>query len=231
MSRKSCHSARNYEIVAAYIAGGASASFASVGSLYGLSGERVRQIVGQYEAATGLKVPRARAGRVRSTAPPVRASIAQRLLRHASLVVQTCCWEWNGQVDRAGRPSFSAGSERYAHRLAFKLWCGPIPPRFHVVPACGTRACISPLHLVALAPSAALRLTRRWDRVADAPRSVSRTKQTHCRRGHEFTPENTEWNHSTKRDRAGLVVAVRTRLCRICARVRRRRFRQRRAAR
>lgn len=220
--------ARDANLVAAYIDGGSTASFAAVGRRYGVSGERARQLVVEYERVTGRKVPRASERRVPPARPP-RPSLAQRLLQHASHNAASGCWQWIGSVGGAGHPLFSGGGENYAHRLSYKLWREAIPVRFRVVPSCGLRTCINPFHLLALPPAEALRFTARWDESQGAFRPRMRKPQTHCRRGHELTPANTEWNHSTKRGKDGTEVPVRTRLCRICAQARRRRYRQSRA--
>lgn len=207
-------------------------SFASVGRRYGISGERARQYVVEYERVTGEKVPRAHERRPPPEVRPPRPSVAQRLLLAVRHVPEYGCWEWTGRTSARGHPLFTGEGESYANRLAYKLWCGPVPPGFHVVPACARRACISPFHLLALPPGAALRFTQRWDQARNAPKPAARQPWTHCRQGHELTPENTEWNHSTRRrgpDRC--LVAVTTRLCRICARARRRRYQQSRAMR
>jgi hypothetical protein len=218
--------ARRANVVAAYIDAGDGVSFAAVGRRFGISGERVRQYVVEYERDTGEKVPRLHVRRTAPQARPPRPSAAQRLLRHVRFVATCECWEWTGRTSAGGHPLLSAEGESYANRLAYKLWCGPVPSGFHVVPSCARQACVSPFHLVALSPGAALRFTKRWDQARDALRPRTRQPWTHCRRGHELTPENIEWNHSSKRDGDGRLVAVTTRLCRICARARRLRYEQ-----
>jgi len=222
---------RRANVVAAYLDAGEGVTFASVGRRFGMSGERVRQYVVDFERDTGTKVPRAHERRTPPQVRQPRPSAAQRLLLHVRYAADCECWDWIGPMSVGGHPLVSAEGESYANRLAYKLWCGPVPPGFHVVPSCARHGCISPFHLLALSPRAALRFTRRWDQARDAPRPTVRQPQTHCRRGHELTPENTEWNHSTKRDRHGCLVAVTTRLCRTCARARRRRYEQSRARR
>lgn len=226
MSSNSRDLARRADVVAAYINGGEAVSFASVGRRYGISGERARQYLVEYERVTGEKVPRAHERRASRKARPPRPSVAQRLLLQVRRVPECDCWDWIGPTSAGGHPLFSGEGEHYANRLAYKLWCGPVPTGFHVVPSCARRACISPFHLLALSPGAALRFTRRWDQERDAPKPTGPQPRTHCRRGHELTPENTEWNHSSKRGPDGCPLAVRTRLCRICAQARRRRFRK-----
>lgn len=59
------------------------------------------------------------------------------------------CWLWSGQmlVVGYGAASFE-GRMQYAHRLAWTLWRGPIPPDTpHVCHHCDTPLCIRPDHL------------------------------------------------------------------------------------
>ena len=51
----------------------------------------------------------------------------------------------------------------------------------------------------------------------------SRTSRTHCLRGHEFTPDNTQWVNVPAAG-PGNGRAARSRLCRICSRARARRY-------
>jgi hypothetical protein len=219
---------RDANIVAAYIDGDAGVTYSTVGRPHGLSRERVRQLIARYEELTGVKVPRGHERRAPRSAAAPRPSLPQRLLRHVRLVPGCGCWDWTGAISPTGHPLLG---KTYARRVAYELWCGPIPLGFHVVPSCARRACINPFHSLALSPGAALRFTPRWDPVKDALKTLVRAPRTHCRRGHELTPENTEWNHSTSRGLDGRSTAVKTRLCRICAQARRERYRQSQAMR
>lgn len=216
---------RDARVVAAYAGGGVDTTFRSVGDKLGLSGERVRQIVERWEEETGQRIPRAperrRAARreaeleeARKRIPP--PTLAQRLLAHVRADLATACWEWTGPFSGPNGHRFArfeALDEQFAHRVSFRLWCGPIPPGHVVLQACGGRFCINPFHLFSVKRGEAARL---WRRGQGAP------PLTHCKRGHPLTPDNVVRNTASA-IRGGIRVTTRTRLCRICARDRSRR--------
>lgn len=229
-SHRSSEGSRNFRdtdreavVVAAYAKGGLDATFRSVGKQLGLSAERVRQIVERWERETGQRIPRApeRRRAARRAAAEARRRIgpptlAQRLLVRVRADPTTGCWEWPGPFTAPNGhafPRFEALGEQFAHRVSFRLWCGPIPPGHVILQACGGRFCLNPFHLFTVSRGAAARL---WGRGRGAP------PQERCKRGHALTEDNVVWNtSSTLRD--GERVTVRTRLCRICARDRARR--------
>ena len=58
------------------------------------------------------------------------------------------CWVWTGMRNRAGYGVTSVGEEKHlAHRLAYLLVCGPIPPGMFVRHTCRHRCCVRPDHL------------------------------------------------------------------------------------
>jgi hypothetical protein len=214
---------RKDQIVAAFADGGVDTTFTSVGEVWGISRERVRQLVVEWEARTGKRIPRTperrRAARLaqeearKKLRPP---TVAQRLAKHVRPVPGTDCWEWIGALMYPGGrpyPQFKALGEQFGHRVAYRLWRGPIPPDHVVLQACHGAHCINPFHLFAIDRAGAL---RSWRRDVDVP------PQTHCKRGHELTPENVLGN-TTSYMRDGVRISKRTRLCRICAKERQRR--------
>lgn len=90
------------------------------------------------------------------------------------------CWIWRaGSVTPRGYAMFggpgdiSMGAHRWAHIAAI----GPIPAGYEVDHLCSVPLCINPAHLEAV--TGAENMRRRSER------------QTHCRNGHERTPDNT----------------------------------------
>lgn len=184
-----------------------------IGDSFGVSREAVRIVVRRWEQESGetiLPAPQRRrrakdAARARIKPP----TVAQRLLKKARLVPETGCWEWLGRMQSSNGgsyPSFSALGQQFAHRVAFELWRGPIPKGHVLVRQCAMERCINPFHREETSNSAAM--AARVRPKVEPP--------THCKRGHEFTPENTTWNTVTVL-RDGQRVRTRHRLCRICA--------------
>jgi hypothetical protein len=89
----------------------------------------------------------------------------------------------------------------YAHRYAYELLVGPIPPGTELDHLCRVRHCVNPAHLEAVAHRDNL---LRGDTIPGR-----NARKTECPRGHLFEAEN------TYRDTLG------RRKCRECARLRR----------
>lgn len=125
------------------------------------------------------------------------------------------CMRWLAAKQPNGYGSFGAGGNRgvRAHRFAYTLAFGPIPDGLEIDHLCKVRDCAAPEHLEAV--TRAVNVARSSVSETQRARHAART---HCKRGHEFTPENT--------------IAVRTgRACRTCQRASEKAYRQRRKAR
>jgi hypothetical protein len=118
------------------------------------------------------------------------------------------CWRWTGgyfqstgygifnvkMSDGVWRPTTS-------HRAMYVALVGPIPAGFQIDHLCRNRACCNPSHLEAVPP--------RTNVLRSTSPAAFQAIQTHCIRGHEFTPENTYSKPGTNK-----------RECRICMRAR-----------
>jgi hypothetical protein len=95
------------------------------------------------------------------------------------------CWLYKGSRAKNGYTEISYRSSKWGgHRLAYFLWKGPIPKGQEVRHKCDIRHCCNPEHL---------ELGSHHDNLIDClerGRHGQKLK-THCKHGHEFTPENT----------------------------------------
>lgn len=65
------------------------------------------------------------------------------------VITTETCWIWTGAKYRNGYGMLGmAGNKKVrAHRLAYELFIGPIPPGMFIDHICHTRACVNPSHL------------------------------------------------------------------------------------
>lgn len=135
------------------------------------------------------------------------------------------CWLWTRAVRKKdGYGHFRAGADTVkAHRFAYALLVGPIPDGLVLDHKCHNEAtscpgglclhrrCVNPAHLD---PVPVGENTRRGQ-AAEVNRARNAAR-THCKRGHEFTPENTLRGTTGRR-------------CRTCLRLLARKYRQQKA--
>ena len=61
---------------------------------------------------------------------------------------ETGCWIWQKGKDKDGYGQFSFKNKNYrAHRVAYRLYVGPIPKGMQVLHTCDTPSCVNPAHL------------------------------------------------------------------------------------
>jgi hypothetical protein len=87
------------------------------------------------------------------------------------------CENWQGPIrPRDGMPVYIAYRPRTTRLAHYKVWedaRGPIPRNYRVIQTCGNKMCVHLGHLKVISRSEAI------------------PRVTHCKQGHEFTPENT----------------------------------------
>ena len=107
------------------------------------------------------------------------------------------CWLWHGATGASGYGNVgrTVDGRPYtylAHRVAYELTNGAIPAGLDIDHVCRNKRCVNPDHLEAV--TFLVNMRRRYGLDADG-------NQTHCYRGHELTPENTErvWRSGRRR--------------------------------
>lgn len=99
------------------------------------------------------------------------------------------CWLWQGSRFRSGYGAFMRKGQIKvgAHCLSWEIYHGqPVPKGMVIRHTCDNPPCVRPSHLVL-----STHLENIQDRDAKGRGRSGNTGKTHCKRGHEFTPENT----------------------------------------
>lgn len=122
------------------------------------------------------------------------------------------CWVWRGAKSTKGYATFrdDSGKKVSVHRFAYQQFVGPIPDGLVLDHLCRNPGCCNPAHLEAVTNQV---------NVLRGARGQVKLTVTHCKRGHEFSTENTR------------IDAHGSRNCKTCARDRGRIYDRQRAAR
>lgn len=128
--------------------------------------------------------PMNRKAYVRTIRPPL-----ERFMEKVSPEPNTGCWLWTGCLDHTGYAVFVfEGRPQRASRAALVMLRGLNPAGLYACHHCDVRSCVNPDHLF---------LGTAKENMQDCKAKGRLAIPTHCKRGHEFTPEN------TRRDRDG----------------------------
>lgn len=133
-------------------------------------------------------------------APPLTAELAARFWSKVKIAGPDECWEWLAYKDRGYGRFMVHGGEKplafKAHRLSYAWLVGETEPDLQLDHVCRNPSCVNPAHLEPV--------TNRENGLRGVSFAAENAKKTHCKHGHEFTPEN------TARDARGW------RICRAC---------------
>ncbi len=99
-----------------------------------------------------------------------------------SNLVGTGCWLWNGGLNEDGYGTTTLNSRTMgAHRAVTLILTGSVGPELDHL--CRTRNCVNPSHMESV--------THRVNVLRGLGIAAKYAQRTHCKHGHEFTPENT----------------------------------------
>lgn len=93
------------------------------------------------------------------------------------------CWTWTGSIAGNGYGGIRvAGVWTRAHRVAYEMFVGPIPPGLVIDHLCRNRRCVRPDHLEPV--------TFRENILRGSAPSAVHARKTECPRGHPYAGDN-----------------------------------------
>lgn len=98
-------------------------------------------------------------------------------------------WIWTASTLPSG---YGQMDKKYAHRLSYEFYVGPIPEGLVIDHLCRVRNCVNPAHLQPVTQQINM---ERGRAVQAVKRSNARrgAERTHCPQNHEYTEENTRY--------------------------------------
>ncbi len=116
--------------------------------------------------------------------PRWQQTIEDRILNKVVVNPETACWVWTGLMRNKlyGGLNFKK-SRKLAHRVSYETFVGPIPKGLVIDHLCRETRCVNPHHLQPV--------SNKENILRGSGHCSVNSKKTHCKRGHEFTPENT----------------------------------------
>lgn len=117
----------------------------------------------------------------------------ERITRNCSVDTRGC-WNWHSVApDGYGRIGVSY-EKKLAHRVSYEDFVGKIPDGLELDHLCMNTRCVNPAHLEPVTGAENKR------RAGSAGAMDRRSANTHCKHGHEYTPENTRITKDGHRD-------------------------------
>lgn len=112
---------------------------------------------------------------------PTRVDIRERFW--SKVEKTSTCWLWRGALRRRAYGRYGRfwanGQSREAHRIAYEITIGPIPPGLTLDHQCGEPRCVNPSHLVPMS------LRENILRGIVNPTAIN-ARRTTCKYGHPF---------------------------------------------
>lgn len=95
------------------------------------------------------------------------------------------CWLWNGSLTDGYGSFYLDGRNRKAHIASYVIFVGSVPEGKVLDHLCRIRDCVNPEHLEPV--------TQQVNVLRGEGIAAVNARKTHCKNGHEFTPENIYW--------------------------------------
>jgi hypothetical protein len=131
-----------------------------------------------------------------SMANQFSGSLAERFEEKFTPEPNSGCWLWTGALHYHGYGIIRDGDRmEYAHRTSVQLAGREIPKGMTIDHLCKLKCCVNPDHLEIVTQAENNR------RGAVPAAAAWRSGRTHCKNGHEFTPENTNGAYGYRRCR------------------------------
>lgn len=123
---------------------------------------------------------------------PAAIPFEDRFWKYVSPIPFSGCWIWLGVLEKNGYAKITTGYKnagtrktRWAHRVSYEHFVGPIPEGMDLDHACRVRCCVNPEHLEPV--------TRAENSLRGVGPDLARLRPTwvtHCKRGHPFEGAN-----------------------------------------
>ena len=131
-------------------------------------------------------------------------TIKERLLNNRKIDETTGCWLWVGSIKNSGHAQISIkGKLEHIHRISYEIFIGPLKNDCLHKTICPNKHCFNPEHLYD-----GNQHKNTMDSIKTGTHFMA--AKTYCKRGHEFTLENTHIHSLTE-----------NRECKICMKLNR----------